>query len=386
MRDIKYGALVPLADYQAARGASIAAEQAGYDFTAHGDTCNLWIPRGLWTKDLTPLAEMMDVDQAMDAWLMMGDCATHTEKIHIGPTVCDAIRRNPTNYAQLLLTLDHMSQGRSFLGLATGEYRHFGAYGIARDKPFTYLEESVKIIKMLTADNADFITYDGPIWKLDRAIMALRPYGDTAPPVLVAGSSPRALRIAGQYADGWIAMAPTGSDAEKTAACIKTVKDHAEKAGRDPDKLRFYLTALCLMGESDDEVEEMTHHPLIRWDATSLMLNGKDWETWGFGEHPIRPDFSYSRDLTSMWWNTEDAWKVIEATPPQVVRNTRFAGTPTQVADMIQPFIEAGVTWVNPCDWAMFVQDPVLTMSRDLAGDVCAELRKHNSQPVLATV
>lgn len=386
MKDIKYGAMVPLADYQAARGASVAAEQAGYDFVAHGDTCNLWIPRGLWTEELSPLAGMVDVDQAMDPWLMMGDCATHTEKVHIGPTVCDAIRRNPANYAQLLLTLDHMSHGRSFLGLATGEYRHFGAYGIPREKPFTHLEESVKIIKMLTADNSDLITYDGPIWKLDRAIMALRPYGPTPPPVLIAGSAPRALRIAGQYADGWIALGPTGSDAEKTGECIKKVKEHADRAGRDPDNLRFFLTAMCLMADTEDELEEMTRHPLIRWDATSLMLQGKDWEKWGLGEHPIRPDYSYSRDLTSMWWNAEDAWKVIDATPPQVVRNTRFAGTPTQVAHQLQPYIEAGINWVNPCNFGMFIQDPLLSAARDLPGEVCAVLRTLNNQPALATV
>ncbi len=386
MRDIKYGTLAPLSHYEAARGATVATEEAGYDFVAHADTCNLWIPRGLWTEEVTPLAKMGDVDQAMAAWLMMGACATHSARVHIGVTVCDPIRRNPTNYAQMLLTLDHMSKGRCFLGMATGEFRHFGAYGIPREKPFTHLEESVKIIKMLTADNSDLITYDGPIWKLDRAIMALRPYCNTPPPVLVAGSGARPLRIAGQYADGWICMAPIGSDAEQAAECVQTVKRHAETAGRDPDKLRFYLTALCLMGEDEEQVEMLTKHPLVRWDCTSLMVHGRDWEKWGLGPHPIRPDFSYSRDLTSMWWTTDDAWKVIKKTPPEVVRKTRIAGTPKQVAHQIQPFSEAGITWVNPVNFAVFIQDPARSMVRDLPGGVCAELRRLNGQPVLASV
>lgn len=383
MRDIKYGALAPLADWQMARHTAQAAEQAGFDFVVHGDTVNLWIPRGLWTPELSPLANLVDVDQAMDVWLMMGDIATHTERVHQGPTVCDAIRRNPTNYAQLLLTLDHMSQGRCFLGLATGESRHFHAYGIPRDRPFTHLEESVKIIKMLI-ENHEPIRYEGPIWSLDRAIMAVRPYNeDSPPPVLIAGSGPRALRIAGEYGDGWIALTPIGGDAEKVAECVNTVKQHAEAAGRDPDKLRFHLTAMCLIGEDEEQIDRMVNHPLLRWDATCLMLNGKDWEKWGLGEHPIRPDYNYARDLTSMWWKTEDAWKVIEATPPQVVRNTRHVGTPKEVAGELQAFIQAGMTWVNPINWAMFVADPAAAQGRDLVADTCAELRKLNGQPAV---
>jgi phthiodiolone/phenolphthiodiolone dimycocerosates ketoreductase len=330
---------------------------------------------------LTPYANLIDVDQAMDPWLMMADIATRTERIFQGTTVCDAIRRNPTNYAQLLLTLDNMSQGRCFLGMGSGEYRHFDAYGIARDRPFAHLEESVKIIKLLR-DAAEPVSYDGPIWKLDRAVMSVQPFDEAAPPpVLVAGSGPRALRIAGEFADGWIALTPIGGDAEKVADGIRTVKEHAERAGRDPESLHFLATSLCLIGTSEEEVDRMTDHPLIRWDCASLMLNGGDWETVVGTDHPIRRDYSYARDLTSMWFPAAEARKVIEVTPPAIVRHCRHAGTPRQVAEQLQPLIEAGITWMAPVNFAMFVGDPGAAVGRDLVGEVCAELRKLNGQP-----
>jgi alkanesulfonate monooxygenase SsuD/methylene tetrahydromethanopterin reductase-like flavin-dependent oxidoreductase (luciferase family) len=386
MRDVKYGTFAPLADWRMAREAALTAEAAGYDFVSHGDTVNLWIPRELWTEDLTPYANLIDVDQAMDCWLMMADIATRTERIFQGTTVCDALRRNPSNYAQLLLTLDNMSSGRCFLGMGSGEYRHFGAYGIARDRPFAHLEEAVQIIKLLR-DSVEPVSFEGNIWNLDRAVMSARPFHPASPPpVLVAGSGPRALRIAGEYADGWIALTPIGGNAEEVAEAIRTVKEHAERVGRDPESLRFLATSLCLIGTDEEEVEQMTHHPLIRWDCASLMLNGGDWKTVVGVDHPIRPDYSYARDLTSMWFPADDARKVIEQTPPAIVRHCRHAGTPTQVAQQLQPLIEAGITWMAPVNFAMFVGDPGAAAGRDLVGEVCAELRTLNGQPAVDTL
>jgi phthiodiolone/phenolphthiodiolone dimycocerosates ketoreductase len=381
MREIKYGAYAPLVDYKLARQAATAAEQSGFDFLCFGDSMNMWFPRGLWTPDFSPLAALADVDQVMDPWLMMADCATHTNKIVVGPSVCDAIRRQPATYAQMLLTLDHMSQGRCFLGLGSGEIRHFTAYGIERDKPLTRLEESVKIIKLLRDVNEP-VSYAGPIWKLDRAVMSLPPYDPSnPPPVFVAGAAPRALRIAGEHADGWIGLAPIGGDVEALAECVRTIKQHARNAGRDPDKLTFMLQVMCLIAENEDEVEKMTHSPLLRWDSAALMIHGDDFERWGFGPHPIKKDYNYSRDFTATHWSAENAWKVIEKTPPEVVRKTKITGTPPQVAQQVQPYIDAGMHWVNLCNWAMFVRDPAA--GGDLVREACNELRKLNGQAIL---
>ena len=377
MKDIKYGAYAPLVDYRLARQAAIAAEQAKFDFLCFGDSVNMWFPRGLWTPEFSPLAGLADVDQVMDPWMMMADCASHTSKIVMGPSVCDAIRRNPVNYAQMLLTLDHMTQGRCFLGIATGEIRHFTAYGIPRNKPLTHLEESVKIIKLLR-DNNEPVSYQGPLWNLDRAIMATPPYNPAKPPpIMVAGGAPRALEIAGKYADGWIGLAPIGGDIEEMARQVSVVKQHARDAGRDPEKLIFLLQVMCLIVEDNAMVEEMTHSPLLRWDSTTLMIHGDDYEKWGFGPHPIKKDYNYSRDFTSMHWTTEEAWKVIEKAPPEVVRKTKITGTPEEVARQCQAYVDVGMNWINLCNWAMFVRPPI---ERDLVAEACNHMRRMNGQ------
>src|SRR5262245_66377491 len=104
----------------------------------------------------------------MATWPLMTDAAIHTDKIQVGTTVFDAIRRTAPNLAQLTLTLDHYSKGRFFLALGAGEIKQFKPYGIERDKPFGHLEEAVEVVKLMV-EAEDVVSYDGEFGKLDRA-------------------------------------------------------------------------------------------------------------------------------------------------------------------------------------------------------------------------
>jgi len=350
LRDIRFGMAGGFSDVLMNRTSAQSFEAAGYDFMIWADQMSMTIPRSIWRPDLVPAAAVVDVDAYMDPWPLATDGATHTQRMGLGITVCDAVRRLPANYAQLALTLDHFSQGRFFLGLGTGEMRHFTPYGVARSKPYTHLEESVKIIKLLMGSDGP-VNYSGPIWNLDRAVMTLAPYGAEPPPVLVAGGG-RAAKIAGTYADGWITMQPFGSSPEEYAIEVAYVKECAEKAGRDPESLRFYVTAFALIGTDDESVEQLINHPVAKWDSVALITNAEYYRSWEGTDHPIRPDYSYARDLISMNWTHDDAWRVIDRVTPGIVRRSRACGTPHQVADQIQPYIEAGANWLNVVDYS----------------------------------
>jgi phthiodiolone/phenolphthiodiolone dimycocerosates ketoreductase len=383
MRDIKYGACGALTDVQMNRMAAGMFEQQGYDFMIWADQMGMTIPRTIWTPDIAPGSEVFDIDKNFDAWVLAADAAGHTESIDLGITVCDAIRRTPANYAQMVLTMDHLSQGRYFHGMGAGEMRHFKPYGIERNKPFTHLEESVKIQKMLMEAEGP-VSYDGPIWKLDKAVMTAMPYGETAPPILIAGGG-RAMKIAAEHADGWITMLPAGGDPEHYAGQVKQIKEWAEAAGRDPDALRFYALILGLICGTEDEVEAVCQHPLLRWDSIALIPDAGVFDSWGIIEHPIRPDYNYSRDIVSTDWSREDTLAVIDKIPASVVRRARAAGTPPQVADQLQPYIEAGCDWLNIINYASFVGSGNFADAAEsmlLVTETVRLLRERNGQPV----
>lgn len=381
MRDIRYGACGSLTDVAMNRMAAQMFESQGYDFMIWPDQMGMTIPRSIWTPDIAPGAEVFDIDLNFDAWTLCADAAGHSERINLGITVNDAIRRGPANYAQMALTMDHLSQGRYFHGMGAGEIRHFKPYGLARNKPFTHLEESIKIQKMLM-DADGPVSYEGPIWSLDKAVMTAMPYGDKRPPILVAGGG-RAMRIAAEHADGWITMLPVAGDPEHYAGQVRQIKQWVEEAGRDPDAFRFYALILGLICASDDETEAVVNHPLLRFDAIALVPDANVFNSWGIIEHPIRPDYNYSRDIISTDWSREDTLAVIDKVPSSVVRKARACGTPTQAADQLQPYIDAGLDWLNIINYAAFVgsgnfADSAVSLA--LVTDTVRLLRERNGQ------
>jgi len=363
-------------------------EQQGYDFMIWSDQMMLTIPRSLWTPDLVPASAVWDIDTFMDTWPLMTDVAIHTEEIRIGTTVFDAIRRPPATMAQLALTLDHYSKGRFFLAMGAGEVKQFTPYGIEHRQPFGHLEESVKIIKLLM-DAEGVVNYEGPHWNLRNAVLPLMPYGEKRPPILIAGGPGRAVRIASTIADGWITYVPTCGSPDWYGEQVAEARRLAEESGRDPDELIFYLLAMNIIDTTEERVEALTHDPIARWDSAAVIPGPHVYKEWGMGEHPIRPDYAYPAHLIPTDWSREDALKIIDATPSEVVRRARACGTPQQVAAQLQPYIEAipaaNECWINVINYSSFLGggafgDPDSAV--DLVLETCNYLREMNGQPV----
>ena len=381
-RNIRYGAAgIHFPPLEGHLGAVQGYERAGFDFTIWADQTSLTIPRSIWTPDLVPCSEHWDIDLYMDPWLLASTAATATERMELGITVIDSLRRLPANIAQLSLSMDHISKGRFFFAMGAGELKQFAPYGVPRRKPFGHLEESMKIVRMLW-ESEDPVNYDGPIWKLENATMPLMPYGDSPPKLLVAGGPGRSVDIAGKYGDGWCTYIPTCGDPEWYAAQVKSVKEAAEKNGRDPDELIFWLLCMCIIDETEDKVEEWTHHPVIRWDAAAVIPTGDTFPSWGY-KNPLGDDWSYPAMLLPMNYSREQALAIADEVDPGAVRFARACGTPEQVANIIQPYIEAGGNAVNIINYNTLLSSADFgdaEKKQSLVGDTIAHLRRLNGQ------
>ncbi len=85
------------------------------------------------------------------------------------------------------------------------------------------------------------------------------PFRLGGPPVWLGGGGPRMLRLAGTTFDGWLPLSPT---ADAYAAGLRTVREAAVQAGRDPDSIAagVYLTLAVAdtAHEAADELDEYT--------------------------------------------------------------------------------------------------------------------------------
>lgn len=383
MRDVKYGTNgVEFPPPEANVAACQGYEAAGFDFVVYWDQTCLTIPRSIWTPDLVPAANLYNIDEWMEPWPLMTAAAMSTKRIRIGLTASDVIRRPPSIIAQLALTLDHFAKGRFFIALGAGEMKQCAPYGIVREKPFTRLEEALKIVRLLWENNEP-VDYDGPIWKLKDAIIGLKPYQGRGPELLVAGGPGKPLRFAATLADGWVTYFPPTGDAESYSKEVAEFRRYAEEAGKDPENMTRMALFRVVLKDNEAQVEEATHNAALRWDSAALVPGPQAWERHG-RVNPLGADFAYSRDLIPMAWSREDALKVVEQVPPEMVRKMSFCGTPEQVAGMIQPFIEAGCNHVMIGDYGSLVTSGDMGQALEGSQRITAlfdHLRKLNGQP-----
>ena len=359
-------------------------EKEGLDFVCYWDVLCSFIPRSIWTPDIVAAAAYYDIDCYMDAFALMAQAAALTEKIEIGLFATDTMRRPPAVLAQSFLTIDHIAKGRAWFTLGAGEIKQFTPYSHPREKPFGHLEESIKIIRML-GESKGVVNYDGPIWNLKNAILALQPYNNKMPPLYVASGPGRGMEICGKYSDGWGTFLPPTGSPEWYAEQVKEVKRIAESNGHNPDDMAFFGGITAIVAPTEDLVDIATQNLALRWDAASLVSGPEAWKRFG-QENPLGEDWSYPRDLIPMNWSREDALKIANQVSPEMVRNLRCCGTPQSVADQLQPYIDAGMNKI------MIANYGELVLSGDWGdalsgGGVVSQtyeiIRKRNGMPTL---
>lgn len=312
------------------------AEQNGFD--AVWWPCHLmgWHPDSVWTEDYTPLAAVQDNPHTyFEPLTMMGAAGAATERIRVGSSVTDIIRRHPAMLAQQIVTVDHLSQGRAILGLGSGERLNVTPYGIDWRKPVGRLAEGIEVMRRLWAADKP-IDFHGDFYTLEQAVMGLPTYEGKDPDIWLASHGPRMLELAGREADGWL---PTMMSPEDYHAKLTVVRESAERAGRDPDGITPSMLAYTMVAPDEETLDRLCDHPLVR--LLCVLFPAEAYEKvgatppfeGGSGFHSFIPT-SVSR---------EEAERVLSHIPGSMAKNSCLHGTAEQIADQIRAYEQAGM-------------------------------------------
>ena len=173
--------------------------------------------------------------------------AACTERIRLGCAVFVTPLHNPLHLAKAIGSLDHLSRGRVEVGVAAGgRSRPFAAFGIDADRPVARFNEGISLMKALWTQRE--VSFDGRIWKLDRAAMEPKPLQRPHPPLWVGGNHPDALARAARIGDGFI-----GAGSQTTAAFAEQVQIlRRELAQRDRDPATFAIAKRVYIDVDDD--------------------------------------------------------------------------------------------------------------------------------------
>jgi alkanesulfonate monooxygenase SsuD/methylene tetrahydromethanopterin reductase-like flavin-dependent oxidoreductase (luciferase family) len=161
--------------------------------------------------------------------------AAGTSNITFGPAVLGLYYRHPAAIAKGAASLQRISKGRFMLGLGAGNTPEYDAFGIPYGSPGERLEavrEAIAINRELWS--ASKVNFDGKHFQLHEANIEPRP--ENSIPIWVGFYGPRALRLTGQLADGWIPSLPA-RPFEAFVQMRDDVRRAADRAGRDPDDI-----------------------------------------------------------------------------------------------------------------------------------------------------
>lgn len=203
----------------------IQAENAGFGFCFVSDHFHPW---------------NLSQGHSSYIWSVLGALAVQTDSIALVSAVVSPILRvHPTTLAQAASTIFHLSNGRFYLGLGTGENlnEHIVGEGFP---PYTErlarLEDSIELVRKLLSGVE--VSHQGSHFKVDRAQLF-----DAAPElsIYLAASGSKTAKLAHRAADGLICLGA-----------------RAELAGAVGPKTKLTQISVC-WGENLEQAQQTAH-------------------------------------------------------------------------------------------------------------------------------
>lgn len=169
-----------------------------------------------------------------EAATLSGAAGAVTENIRIITGATNHNTRHPIVTASYATTMHRLTGGRFTLGIGRGVERLFTAFGIEQITT-AQMEDFVQVMRRLWQGET-IIGHNGPIGAYPALRLDAR-FREDIPLALVA-FGPNSLRLGGRMFDDVILH--TFFTDETLQRCVRTVKDAAEQAGRDPATVRVW--------------------------------------------------------------------------------------------------------------------------------------------------
>jgi probable F420-dependent oxidoreductase len=169
-----------------------------------------------------------------EACTLSGAAGASTEHMRIITGATNHNTRHPIVSAAYATTMHRLTGGRFTLGIGRGVERMFAAYGIPQITT-AQMEDFAQVMRRLWHGET-IIGHDGPIGTYPA--LRLDPRFNEDIPLGLVAFGPNSLRLGGRVFDDVILHTFFADDT--LARCVKTVKDAAEQAGRDPASVRVW--------------------------------------------------------------------------------------------------------------------------------------------------
>lgn len=191
----------------------------------------------------------------LEGWTTLSYLAGARPELNYGHLVTCQLFRNPALLAKMAATFQYMSQGKFIFGIGAGwAEEEAKAYHLPFPPPgqrVSEFEEQLQIINAMWRE--EDVTFEGKYHQVHHAYCEPRP--DPLPIMLIPAFQPRMMRIAARYADWW----NTGiDDLKKAKGLLKALDIACEEEGRDPKTLRRTAMVSCYCAPTEQKLKELT--------------------------------------------------------------------------------------------------------------------------------
>lgn len=283
-----------------------------------------------------------------DAATVLAWVAAHTERIDVGSAVFQIPGRSPALTAMTAATLDTLSGGRFRLGLGvSGPQVSEGWHGVRFTAPLGRTRDYVAIVR--TALRREPVRHAGEHLTLPlpdgpgRALRLTIPPPRPDLPIYLGAVGPRNLDLAGEIADGWLAIFLSPEYAAEPLAAIRAGRERAGRAGPDPlAGFDVAPTVPLVVGE----------------DLEACAAPVRDYAALYVGGMGSREQNFYNRLMVRMGHGTaaaevqgrylrRDYAGAAAAVPAEFVDRTALLGPAERIAQRLAAYAAAGVTTLS---------------------------------------
>ncbi len=294
-----------------------------------------------------------------DAPTVLSWVGARTSRIDIGAAVMQIPARSPAMTSMTAATLDTLSGGRFRLGLGvSGPQVSEGWHGVRFADPLGRTREYVDIVRMALARQT--VAYagehftlplpDGPGKALRLTVHPVRP--DV--PVYLAAVGPKNLELAGEIADGWLAIF---FSPEHSTDLLEAVRTGARRAGKGTaeDPLAGFDVVPTVPVVVDEDVERAARAVA---PYAALYVGGMGSREQNF-YHRLACRMGFEEDARRIQdlYLAGQPRDAAAAVPFEFIDATSLIGSPERIASRIGRYADVGVTMLTVSSFAERLED-----------------------------
>jgi coenzyme F420-dependent oxidoreductase len=258
-----------------------------------------------------------------DGVTLLAILADRTDTIGLSNDVFSPWARSPAILGQTGVTLQEASDGRYRMGLGASSPDLTEKWHLAEfDRPLRRLREAIDIVNQVT--RGERVDYDGEYFS--GGGLELRGVEPAEVPVDVAALGPKAVELAGRFADGWV---PQLFTPDSLADRMADFRRGADLGDRDPTGLRVAVTVRSCALEDRERARDLARKQIAFLVGAYGPYYRKSVSDQGFD---AETDRIYDA------WTDGDRGEAIAAVTDEMVETLVAVGTPEEARETAARF------------------------------------------------